>query len=138
MIEKGKKVRFNYTLTVEGQIVDSSDASQPFEYEHGSSQIIPGLEIALEGLNIGDRKEVHIGPDDAYGPINPKAVVEIPKEQVGDGNIEIGMVLSATSTEGKTLQGVVKKIQETAVTVDFNHPLAGKELFFQVEVIEIS
>ena len=91
MIENGKKVRIHYTLKVDGNIIDSSRDSEPLEYEHGAGQIIPGLERVLEGLKKGESRQVHIGPDDAYGPIDLQAIIEVPREHIKDDEIEVGM-----------------------------------------------
>jgi len=138
VIENGKIVKIHYTLIVEGNVLESSEESGPLEYEHGRGQIIPGLENALEGLSEGDTREVDIGPDDAYGPLNLELVVQIPRDQIQDGFIETGTVLRGKDSGGKTMQGIVREVNEENVTVDFNHPLAGKELHFDIEVIEIS
>ncbi len=138
VIESGKIVKIHYTLMVNGDVLETSQDSGPLEYEHGRGQIIPGLENALEGLSMGDSGQVDIGPDDAYGAINPELILEIPRDQVQDGLIEIGTVLRGKDAQGKTLQGIVREVNDEQVTVDFNHPLAGKELHFDFEVIEVS
>lgn len=138
MITQGSKVKIHYTLRVDGQIVDSSTEGGPLEYQHGSGQIIPGLERALEGLAAGDSRQVHIGPEDAYGPIRLDAVLEIPREQLRNIEVQEGTVLSGRDESGKTVRGIVRKIGEDKVTVDFNHPFAGKELFFEIQIIEVS
>lgn len=138
MIERGKIVKIHYTLIVDGNVLESSQESGPLEYEHGRGQIIPGLENALAGLNEGDSNQVDIGPDDAYGPINLELIVQIPRNQVQEGFIEIGTLLRGKDSEGKTMQGIVREVTEDYVAVDFNHPLAGKELHFDFEVIEVS
>ena len=138
MIESGKTVKIHYTLIVDGNVLESSQESGPLEYEHGKGQIIPGLENALNGLNVGDSSEVDIGPDDAYGPINLELIIEIPRSQVQEGYIETGTVLRGKDAQGKTIQGIVREVNDEHVTVDFNHPLAGKELHFDFEVIEVT
>ena len=138
MIEKGKTVKIHYKLTVDGSVIDESPAHDPLVYEHGSGQIIPSLENALLGLKPGDTKEVLLGPDDAYGPINPQAVVEVPKDQLPEGELQIGTLLRGKDGSGRPLQGIIKELHEDKATVDFNHPLAGKELHFAVEVEEIN
>ena len=138
MIENGKKVKIEYTLFVGGEVFDTSKGGDPMEYTHGSGQIIPGLERALDGLKPGDEKKVHVGPDDAYGPIHPQAVIQVPREQIQDGSVEVGMMLTAKNDNGQTLQGIVTEVTESSVTVDFNHPLAGKELYFEITVIAVS
>lgn len=138
MIKNGSRVKIEYTLFVGGEIFDSSKGGEPLEYVHGSGQIIPGLERTLEGLQPGDEQKVHVGPDDAYGPIQLQAIIQVPREQIKEGTVEAGMILSARNAEGQTMQGVVTEVNENSVTVDFNHPLAGKELYFEITIIEVS
>lgn len=137
MIKNGKKVQIHYTLTVEGEIVDSSSQEGPLEYEHGTGQIIPGLEKALEGLSEGDKKQVYVGCEDAYGPKDPQAIIDVPKDRVAIENIEPGMGLQAVDSSGKKIQGIVMEVGPDKVKIDFNHPLAGKELQFDVEIVKI-
>lgn len=137
IVVNGKKVKIHYTLRVDGNVIDSSQETGPLEYEHGTGQIIPGLERVLDGLKEEDSRQVHIGPDDAYGPIDPQAIIEVPREHIKDDEVEVGMILKGRDTSGRTMKGIVKEVGEEKVTVDFNHPLAGKELFFEVEVVEI-
>jgi FKBP-type peptidyl-prolyl cis-trans isomerase SlyD len=126
------------TLIVDDDVLESSQESGPLVYEHGREQIIPGLENALEGLDTGDSGQVDIGPDDAYGTINPELIIEIPSDQIRNGFIETGTVLQGKDGQGKTVQGIVREVGEEQVTVDFNHPLAGKQLHFDFEVIEVT
>ena len=137
MIENGKRVKIDYTLYVGGEVFDTSKGGEPLEYVHGSGQIIPGLENSLTGLKPGDEKKIHVGPDDAYGPIHLQAIIQVPREQIQEGNVEVGMILSAKNANGQTMQGVVTEVTENSVTVDFNHPLAGKELYFEITIVEV-
>lgn len=136
MIQNGKKVKIEYTLFVGGEVFDTSKGGEPLEYMHGSGQIIPGLEHSLEGLKPGDEKKIHVGPDDAYGPLQPQAIIQVPREQIQD-EVEPGMILSAKNANGQVMQGIVTEVTESAVTVDFNHPLAGKELYFEITIIDV-
>lgn len=138
MIQNGSRVKIDYTLYVNGEVFDSSRGGEPLEYIHGGGQIIPGLERALDGLKPGDEKKIHVGPDDAYGPIHPQAIIQVPREQIQDEAIEPGMILSARNADGQTMQGVVTEVSDGFVTVDFNHPLAGKELYFEITIVEVS
>ena len=96
MIQNGSKVKIEYTLFVDKKVFDSSKGGEPLEYVHGSGQIIPGLERTLEGLKPGDEQKTHVGPDDAYGPIHPQAIIQVPRNQIREeGAIETGMILSA-------------------------------------------
>ncbi|MDD5218811.1 MAG: peptidylprolyl isomerase [Candidatus Omnitrophica bacterium] len=138
MIENGKKVKIHYTLTVEGEVIDSSEQRGPLEYEQGSGQIIPGLESKLAEMNAGDHAHVDVSPEDGYGPVIEEAVIDIPRENLPEGELQIGMLLNGKGANGETLRGIIREIFEDRATVDFNHPLAGKELHFDIEIIEVS
>jgi FKBP-type peptidyl-prolyl cis-trans isomerase SlyD len=137
MIENGKIVKIHYTLTVDGQVVDSSSGKSPLEYEQGGGQIIPGLERELLGLKPGDHKQVAVLPENGYGPVNREAIIEIPRANLPVGELRVGMVLSGQSEDGHPLHGIVKEFDDCCAQVDFNHPLAGKLLYFDVEIIEV-
>ncbi len=136
MIENGKKVSFHYTLKVDGKIVDTNLEREPLMYVQGKNQIIPGLEKKLLGLKAGDKKEVLVAAEDAYGPIDPKAFVEVPVSQLPEG-AEPGMMLSVTGAQGQKMQATIKEIKGETATIDFNHPLAGKTLLFNIEIVSI-
>ena len=137
-ITSGKTVKINYTLTVDGKVVDSSEGAEPLKYVHGQRQLIPGLERALEGMKVGDEKESTIKPADAYGEINPKAVAEIPKDKLPEGDLKVGMQLHTMDKDGQPVFATISKVKKNSVLMDFNHPLAGKDLHFKVKVVEIS
>ncbi len=137
-IEEGKTVKFDYVLTVEGEVLDTTSGKTPLEYVHGSGQIIPGLENALLGLEPGDSKKVTLQPEDAYGAVNPDAFTELPMEQFPeDFQVSVGMILQFNDPEGKPVPAVVTEVKETTVVVSFNHPLAGKVLNFDVTVVSV-
>jgi len=138
MISDGKIVKFNYVLTVENQVVDSSQGKEPLQYTHGQKMIIPGLESKLAGLQAGDKKIVVVGPEDAYGVINQEAILEVPTDKLG-ANVEpqVGMMLQLTGPQGQPIPGKIIEVREASVIIDFNHPLAGKELQFEVEIIDV-
>ncbi len=138
IIQKGSTVKFHYTLLSDGQIVDSSRKEEPIEYQHGEGKILRGLESRLEGLKAGDHEEIKLGPEEAFGPSHPGSVVDIPRTEFPEGEIEIGMAVKGRGKDGQPVRGVVKDVSSEAVKVDFNHPLAGKELVFVVDVIQIS
>lgn len=137
-IEKGKTVTIHYEGKLEdGTLFDSSKGKEPLEFVFGAGTIIPGLEKGLEGLEKGDTKEVTVAPKDAYGERNPEAVQKIEKEHFPE-NIkpEIGMQLMA-QTETSQVPVTITDIQEEYILIDFNHPLAGQNLIFNVEVVDI-
>ena len=138
MIKEGSKVKFDYTLIVDGKITDTSSGRGPLEYTHGAGHIIKGLEKELSGMKVGDKKSVNVAPEEGYGLVNPEAIRRIPKEAVhGAENLKVGDMVGA-SNAGHTFRAVVKEITDKEVVLDFNHPLAGKELHFDVEIKEIN
>jgi FKBP-type peptidyl-prolyl cis-trans isomerase SlyD len=131
-------VAIEYTLTVDGAVVDSSEGKAPLHYIHGSGQIIPGLEQALTGLRVGDRKEVTINPEQGYGVVDPSAVVEIPKAQLPtDVAPTVGMALRGQTPDGEGFAATIKELKAESVVLDLNHPLAGKTLHFNVTVADV-
>ena len=138
MINNGDKVKFDYTLTVDGKIQDTSAGRGPLEYTHGAGQIIVGLEEELASMNVGDKKTVPIKAEKAYGPVLEEAIRRVPKEAVGGAeNLKVGDMVGA-SNAGHTFRAIVKEITDKEITLDFNHPLAGKDLTFEVEIKEIN
>ena len=131
-------ISFHYTLKDKsGQVLDSSQGAEPMMFMEGSQQIIPGLERELLVLNVGDKKNVQVLAHEAYGEYDQALVMEIPRGQFPAGEkIEPGMQFGTHSEEGVPLVFTVKTVNETVVTVDGNHPLAGVDLFFDVEVME--
>jgi FKBP-type peptidyl-prolyl cis-trans isomerase SlyD len=134
-IGNGTVVELDYKLHLgDGQIVDQSEG-EPLSYMHGEGHIVPGLEQALEGLDVGDRREVVVAPGEGYGDHDPRGVQEVSREAFPEGfEPKAGMQLVAESPEGEPVQFVVKEIRDQTVVVDFNHPLAGKTLHFDVTV----
>lgn len=138
MINKGAKVKFDYTLTVDGKVEDTSAGRGPLEYEHGAGQIIRGLEKELETMNVGDKKTVQVKAEEAYGPVLQEAIKRVPKEAINNADqLKVGDMVGA-SNGGHTFRAVVKEVTDKEITLDFNHPLAGKDLTFEVEIKEIN
>jgi FKBP-type peptidyl-prolyl cis-trans isomerase SlyD len=127
----------DYTLTDDsGEVIDSSKDHGPLTYLHGSGNIIPGLEAALEGKSAGDALSVKIEPDQAYGERDAGLVQAIPRDEFPDDDIEVGMQFRTDSRSGPRIVTVVEVNDET-VTVDANHPLAGQRLSFEVKVVKV-
>ena len=117
------------------EIVDSNKGAQPLEFVMGKGQIIPGLENALVGMNEGESADILVKAADAYGEVNPEAVQVLPIEQFEGVDLQEGMTLYGQGENGQTVQVVVKSFNDKEVTIDFNHPLAGKDLMFSVTVL---
>ena len=138
MIKEGSKAKFDYTLTVDGKVADTSAGRGPLEYTHGAGMIIPGLEKELLGMKVGDKKTVTVKPEEGYGLVLQEAIKRVPKEAISNADeLKVGDMVGA-SNGGHTFRAVVKEIGEKEITLDFNHPLAGKELVFDVEIKEIN
>jgi FKBP-type peptidyl-prolyl cis-trans isomerase SlyD len=137
-IGKNSIVSIHYTLKDEsGEVLDSSDGREPLDYVHGSGQIIPGLEGELEGKAAGDEFSVVIEPENGYGSRDDSLVHEVPRSEFETPDeIEVGMQFRV-GDEGGTVIMVVAGINDDAVTLDGNHPLAGVNLAFDVSVAEV-
>jgi len=118
------------------EVVDSNKGAQPLEFITGKGHIIPGLESALVGMNKGESSDVMVKAEDAYGELNPEAVQTIPRDQFEGIDLTEGMMLYGQGEGGQTVQVVVKSFNDNEVTVDFNHPLAGKDLMFSVTILD--
>jgi len=140
MIKEGSKVKFHYKGKLEsGEIFDSSNGKAPLEFEAGKRNIIPGLEKELIGMKTGDKKIIQVAPDDAYGKSMSELIREVPKGPMPPGiKLEKGTILYLRTPEGQPVLATVSDIKETSIVLDFNHPLAGKKLIFDVEVVDVS
>lgn len=137
--KNGDTVRIHYTgKLTDGTQFDSSDGRDPLEFTLGAQQVIPGMESGVEGLAIGEKSTLEIPAAQAYGPHDPAGVQTVLREQMpADMDIKVGMQLGAKTPAGDQVSFTVTEISETEVTVDGNHPLAGKDLIFDVELVEI-
>ena len=137
-IKENSVVSFHYTLTgKDGQVIDSSEGNQPLTYLHGVGQIVPGLENALLGKLAGDKMDVEVSAEEGYGEHHEFMVQQVPREAFqGVDDIEPGMQFQAQTPQG-AMTVTVTAADETTVTVDGNHPLAGQPLFFAVEIVSV-
>ncbi len=138
-VKSGDTVRLHYTGTLaDGTKFDSSEGRDPLEFQVGSGQIIPGLDKAIPGMEVGDKKTVEVPADEAYGPLDPSAKQAVPRSDIPDDiPLEIGTQLQVQTPQGQVLQVMVAEVTEEQVTLDANHPLAGKDLTFDVELVGI-
>ena len=135
MISKGKAVRIAYNLTVDGKLIKSISAAKPLRYIHGRKAISLGMENALRGLKVGERKKFILSPKEGYGAENPKSFMEMPKSRFPKRDHFIGKEITSTR-DGKFL-ATVRAVKSSTLVLDFNHPLAGKKLHYEVLVIAI-
>lgn len=138
-IAPGSTVQLEYTLKDgAGTVITSNRGRPPLRYVHGRNQIPPGLERALVGLHAGDRKSVTVPPEDGFGPVDPRATAEVPKTSLPAEALVVGTPLIAQGPDGGERPVRVKEIREQSVVLDLNHPLAGKTLYFEVQVLEVT
>ncbi|MFV0513740.1 MAG: peptidylprolyl isomerase [Jhaorihella sp.] len=138
-VKSGDTVQIHYTGSLtDGQTFDSSQGRDPLEFTVGSGQIIPGLDEALPGMNVGDKKTVNVPCQAAYGPINPDMRQDVPRSGIPDDiPLEPGSRLQMQTPEGQVLPVTVVHVAEETVTLDANHPLAGQDLVFDIELVAI-
>jgi FKBP-type peptidyl-prolyl cis-trans isomerase SlyD len=137
-IADNKVVTIEYTLKNDaGEVLDTSEGREPLVYLHGAKNIIPGLEDALSGKTAGDSVSVRIEPTEAYGERDDSMKQQVPRDMFGDDEVQVGMQYHAQSPEGEMLVVTVIDANDTHVTVDGNHPLAGQHLNFDVEVKDV-
>lgn len=135
----GDKVKVHYhgKLT-SGETFDSSQGRDPLEFELGSGMVIPGFDEGVEGMTEGEKKTINIPVDQAYGPRRQEMMIDMPRERFpSEMELEVGMPLMMSDGAGNNHQVVVTEIKESSVMLDANHPLAGQELIFDLELVEI-
>lgn len=145
VVEDNVVVTMNYSLSIDGEVVDSSEGedNDPIIFLQGAGQIISGLEKSIYGLKVGDKKSVTVDPNDGYGEVDPESIVEVPKDEFPkDFPLELGVEITVNADdedeEGEEeMEATIVAVNESTVTLDFNHPLAGKTLKFDVHIIDI-
>lgn len=135
----GDTVKVHYTGMLEdGTVFDSSREREPLEFTLDEGQLIPGFEEAVKGMAPGEIKTVEIPPEKAYGPHHEDAVLHVPRDRMPEGlDPQVGDQLQVQSTSGQTFPALVTEVTDEEVTLDANHPLAGKTLTFEIELVAI-
>ena len=138
--KNGDAVKVHYTgKHTDGDIFDSSEGREPLAFELGKVQMIKGFEAAVLGMEVGETKTVTIPADQAYGDFNENMVFSVNKTEIPEHiNLQLGMPLNVQTDQGHTVQVTVKEITDATVTLDANHPLAGQELIFEINLVEIT
>jgi peptidylprolyl isomerase len=138
-VKKGDVVRVHYTGTLlDGTQFDSSVGRNPLEFTVGAGQMIAGFDAGVLGMAIGEKKTLQIDPENAYGLSNPEAIIEFPKANVpAEMHLEVGMQLNLQNEYGQPVPVVVLEVKDDVIIMDANHSLAGKDLIFEVEIVEI-
>jgi len=138
-VKTGDKVRVHYSgRLLDGTLFDSSEGREPLEFTVGAGQMIKGFDAGVQGMRVGDRKTIQIPPEEAYGHRDEEAIIEFPSENVpSDMTLEPGMQLTLRNQYGQPVPVVVLEVKADVIIMDANHMLAGQELVFDVELVEI-
>ena len=138
-VKSGDTVRIHYTGTLsDGKVFDTSSGREPLEFTVGSGQIIPGLDSAIPGMEVGEKKVVDVPVEEAYGPIDPAHRQSVPRGEIPDHiPLDIGTQLQLQSPQGQVMPVTVFEVTDDSVTLDANHPLAGRDLVFEIELVSI-
>ena len=135
-VNDGHVVAMEYTLKVDGEITDTSEGREPLEYVHGAGNIIPGLEREMTGMTVGESKDVVVAAADGYGEEDNKAFMDVPREEFPkEIPMKVGTELQVQNQAGQPMYARIDTVGDKSVRLDFNHPLAGKELHFSVKVV---
>jgi FKBP-type peptidyl-prolyl cis-trans isomerase SlyD len=138
-IHNGSKVAFDYTLTVDGKVVDTSEGRAPLAYTQGDGKMVPGLARQMEGLKAGDERNIVVTPAEAYGEPDPSAMREVQLSRLPkDPKPEVGMLLQLQNRQGQVFPARIAEIKKDTAVIDLNHPLAGKTLNFRIKVVSVT
>jgi FKBP-type peptidyl-prolyl cis-trans isomerase SlyD len=138
-VSNGKQVTLEYTLKLDDQsVVDTNVGGEPLKVTQGSHQIISGVEKAIDGMTVGEKKQFAVPPADGYGTIDPKAFQEVDKNMVPSDSRKIGTQLEGKTADGRTVFPRISEVKNETIVLDFNHPLAGRTLYFDVKVLDVA
>jgi FKBP-type peptidyl-prolyl cis-trans isomerase SlyD len=137
-VQDGQVVSMEYTLKVDGVVTDSSEGREPLEFVHGAGNIIPGLEREMAGMAVGDSKDVMIAAAEGYGERDDEAFMDVPRDQFpAEIPMKVGTELQVQNQAGQPMFARIEQVEDTSVRLNFNHPLAGKDLHFSVKVVDL-
>lgn len=138
-VKQGDKVKVHYTGTLQdGSVFDSSREREPLEFEIGSGALIPGFEKAVLGLSVGESTKVEIPSGEAYGEVRDEMIISVERTKLpADIDPQLGMQLQVQQPDGQAMPVVISDVNETHITIDANHPLAGRDLTFEIELVEV-
>ncbi|KPJ65329.1 peptidylprolyl isomerase [candidate division WOR-1 bacterium DG_54_3] len=137
--KQGDTVKVHYTGKLEdGRVFDSSRKREPLQFTLGEGKIIPGFEVAVAGMGEGERKTIKLPPEEAYGPRRKEMVAEIGRDKMPEGvEPQVGQSLQVTNPSGQRLTALIVDVRDDVIVIDGNHPLAGKVLIFEIELLKI-
>jgi len=138
MIKKGSQVKLHYKLSVDDEVVDSSQNGEPLSYTHGQEEIVPGLEEQLEGMGVGEKKNATVVPEQGYGVYSEEGLQTVARSAFKDPSGLKPCDVVSGQAEGQAFEARVTEIGDDEITLDLNHPLAGKTLEFEVEIVEVT
>ena len=138
VVEKGNKIKVEYTGSFEnGEVFDASEKhGKPLEFEAGAGMVVPGFDKAIIGMDVGEEKEITLNPEDAYGEPNTNAIQKVPKDKF-PVEAKDGMMIGIPMPNGQQIPAKIVKIDDKEVTIDMNHPMAGKTLIFKIKIVSI-
>jgi len=137
-VDKNLVVSMDYELTVDNAVIDSSEENDPIVFLQGVGNIVPGLEKAIQGMKVGESKEVEVKAAEAYGEFDPENFIEVPKNEFPeDIPLVVGTEIGVNDENGDELTAFIEEVDLEKITLNFNHPLAGKDLHFKVKITDI-
>jgi len=138
VVEDGKTIKFHYLVNVDGKKVDESGHFSPLEIKVGEGQIVPGLAAGIMGMKAGETKKISVKPENGYGLVKEEAFQEVKKDTLPEGyDATVGKPVRLQVSENQFATGRISEVKDDAMMIDFNHPLAGKTLDFDIEIVEI-
>lgn len=137
-VSAGKEVSIEYTLRLEDKsVVDTNVGAEPLIYTNGSHHIITGLEKGMEGMTVGETRQITVKPEEGYGTVDQDAFIEVKKTELPPDALKIGTQVQGEDVNGRIVHAKITEVKDETVILDFNHPLAGKTLYFDVKVLDI-
>ncbi len=137
-VSDGKQVTVEFTLRLEGRgVVETNVGKKPFTYTHGMSQLMSGLEKGLEGMRVGESGTIVVAPEDGFGEVDDHAYMEVDKAMIPSESLQVGTTVEGRDSTGQPLYPVIHEIREQVVIMDYNHPMAGQTLYFDVKIVDI-
>ena len=138
VVKKGDKIKVDYTGSFEGgEVFDASERhGAPLEFEAGAGMVVPGFDAAVIGMDVGEEKEVTLKPEEAYGEPHPNAIQKVPKDKF-PAEAKVGMMIGVPLPNGQKIPAKITEIDDKEVTLDLNHPMAGKTLVFKIKIVGV-